>query len=201
LTPTIDFYFDFISPYGYLGAVGAAGVAARTGRSLRWRPMLLGISVLKVMGLKAAPDIPLKGDYAARDWPRCARLMGIPHAPDAPVRFASLTAMRAFHWLDQSDPSLAARFGQTIFHAHWGEGRDMSDLQAVSDEACLLGVDPDALSTAVASADVKDGLRTAVEHSLSLGVFGCPSFVVDGELFWGADRLDQVERWIVSGGW
>ncbi len=199
--PAIDFYFDFISPYGYLGAVGAAGVAARTGRRLRWRPMLLGISVLKVMGLKAAPDIPLKGDYAAHDWPRCARLMEIPHAPDAPVRFASLTAMRAFHWLDRSDPDLAADFGQAIFRAHWGEGRDMSSLQAICEEACGLGVDPDALSAAVSGMEVKEGLRAAVEESLALGVFGCPSFIVDGELFWGADRLDQVERWIVSGGW
>ena len=197
----IDFYFDFISPYGYLGAVGAADVAARTGRRLRWRPMLLGISVLKVMGLKAAPDIPLKGNYAAHDWPRCARLMGIPHAPNAPVRFASLTAMRAFFWLDRSDPGLAARFGQAIFRAHWGEGRDMSSLEAVRGEAGGLGVDPDALSVAVASSEVKDGLRAEVEASLALGVFGCPSFRVDGELFWGADRLDQVERWIVTGGW
>lgn len=198
---SLDFHFDLLSPYGYLGSVAVERMAARLGLTVRWRPMLLGISVLKVMGLKAGPDIPLKGDYAAHDWPRFARLLDIPHKSDAPVRFASLTAMRAFAWLDAGDPALAKRFASAIFRAHWADGRDMSSLEAVAAEAAGLGIDPTALKAAVASDVVKEALRVAVAESLAAGVFGCPSFIANGELFWGVDRLDQVERWIVTEGW
>lgn len=197
----IEFYFDFISPYAYLGSVGIERVAARHGRAVDWRPMLLGISVLKVMGLKPLPDTPLKGEYLNRDTPRFARYLGVPFSTAARTQFPPLPSARAFTWLKDRDAALAKRFGQRVFAAHWGEGRDMGSAEAVAAEAEALGVPRAELLAAIETDAVKQRLRAHVEASLAKGVFGAPTFIVDGEMFWGADRLDQVERWIATGGW
>jgi 2-hydroxychromene-2-carboxylate isomerase len=197
----ITFYFDFISPYAYLGSVGIERIAAKHGREVDWRPMLLGISMFKVMGLKAVPDTPLKGAYAAHDWPRLARYLGIVHASEAKTQFAPLPAARAFTWLKDRDPVLAKQLAEAIFRAHWGEGRDMGSAEAVADEARRLGIAREEVLAAMADAAVKARLRQHVESSLAKGVFGAPTFIVDGEMFWGADRLDQVDRWLEMGGW
>lgn len=79
----IEFYFDFISPYGYLAATRIETLAGRYGRTVEWRPFLLGVTVMEVMGLKPIMQTPLKSDYAAVDLPRMARLLGAPLAtPD-----------------------------------------------------------------------------------------------------------------------
>ncbi len=197
----IEFYFDFISPYAYLGSIGVERLAAKYHCEVLWRPMLLGVSVLKVMGLKGVPDTPLKSAYAAHDWLRFARLMEVPLAAHASIRMAPLPAMRAYTWLLDQDPGLAKRFAQAIYAAHWGEGRDMSDIEAVAATGATLGVRPQALMAASADEAVKARLRELVDASLARGVFGSPTFIVDGEMFWGADRLDQLDRWIQTGGW
>lgn len=201
MAATIEFYFDFISPYGYLGSFAIERVAARHGRAVDWRPMLLGVSVLKVMGLKAVPDTPLKSDYAAHDWPRFARLLGLPARADANPRMAPLPAARAFTWLRDRDPALAVRLAQSVYRAHWGEGRDMSTATAVAELGESLGIDAGEMTAAMADEAVKQRLREHVDAALARGVFGCPTFIVDGEMFWGADRADQVDRWLATGGW
>ncbi len=208
VTPTADsttdapilFYFDFVSPYGYLGAVAVERLAATLGRSVTWRPVLLGVTVLKIMGLKALPDTPLKRDYVRHDLDRYARLLDVPfHRASAPMQ--PLPAMRAFIWLAARDEALARRFGHAVFRAQWGEGRDMSSLDAVAALAESLGVDPVSLLAAIGSTPVKDALRVAVDAAVAAGVFGVPTFVVDGEMFWGTDRLPMLEQWIRTGGW
>jgi 2-hydroxychromene-2-carboxylate isomerase len=101
----LGFYFDFISPYAYLGSVGIERIAVKHGRVVDWRPMLLGISMFKVMGLKAIPDTPLKGPYVLRDLPRFARLLGIPFSENAVIKMAPLPALRAFAWAKDTEPA------------------------------------------------------------------------------------------------
>jgi 2-hydroxychromene-2-carboxylate isomerase len=198
---SIAFYFDFISPYAYLGSLGVEKIAAKHGREVDWRPTLLGVSVLRVMGLKPIPDTPLKGPYMLRDVPRFARLLGIPYSERAPIKMAPLPAARAFTWAKERDPQAAKRLGQAILHAHWGEGRDMSSPEAVAGLAESVGFRIGDVRAAIEDEMVKARLRQHVDAALAAGVFGTPTFVVDGEMFWGADRLDQVERWLVTGGW
>lgn len=204
MTPTatapILFYFDFLSPYGYLGSVAVERLGKRLGRRVEWRPVLLGITVLKVMGLKALPDTPLKRDYVFHDVARLARLLDIPlQRCAAPMK--SLNAMRAWTWFAMQDPGLALRFGQASFHAQWAEARDMSAPEAVAALAGQFGPRPADVLAAMESAAVKDALRTRVEEAVAAGVFGVPTFVVEGEMFWGVDRLPMLERWIETGGW
>lgn len=196
----IDFWFDFASPYGYLASLQVEQVAARGNRAVRWRPMLLG-AVFKTTGAAPLMRKPLHGEYMRRDVPRFARLIGAPLTwPDvAPI--GALAACRAFYWLEGRNPEQAKRFAQAVYHAHWGLGRDMGPVEAVAGVAVGVGVDPAELSEAVQRPEVKDKLRAVNEEAQAAGVFGSPFIVVDGEPFWGADRLDQVVRWLETAGW
>jgi 2-hydroxychromene-2-carboxylate isomerase len=127
--------------------------------------------------------------------------MGVPHDPAANIRMSPLPALRAFTWLKERDPALAKRFAQAVYRAHWAEGRDMSTAAAVAEVGAPLGIERGALVAATGDEAIKRRLREQVDASLAKGVFGCPTFIVRGEMFWGADRLDQVERWLSTGGW
>lgn len=196
----IDFYFDFSSPYGYLAAQSADGLGERQGVGIRWRPILLG-AVFKTTGAAPLVDLPLKGDYARRDMARAARRLGVPFTFPANFPFNSVAAGRAFYWLDEQDPVQARGFAKAIYHAVFGEGREMESPDAVADEAAKLGIDPDALKAALQDSEVKNRLRRAVETAIAKGVFGSPFFLVNGEPFWGHDRMHDVEEWIRTGGW
>ena len=197
----ISFYFDFMSPYAYLGSVGIERLAQEHGCVVDWRPILLGISVVKVMGLKELAKTPLKKEYVHHDVPRFARYLGIPfnRASDEPM--APLPAARAFVWLKARDPSAARKFAIEVFRAHWANGRDMSTAAAVAELASSVDIDPNTMLNAIAEEATKQRLKDAVEEAISTGVFGAPTFIVGGEMFWGADRLPMVGRWLETGGW
>lgn len=198
---TIAFYFDFMSPYAYLGSVGVERLAQKHGYDVDWRPMLLGISVVKVMGLKGVADTPLKRDYVRRDVVRLARYLDIPfnRATDGPM--TSLPAARAFVWLNERDPATARDFARAVFRAQWAEATDMSSPASVAALVASFGIEADQALAAIADETVKRHLREQVDASLSLGVFGAPTFLIGEELFWGVDRLPMVERWLETGGW
>ncbi len=202
----LHFYFDFISPFGYFASLRIDALAARHGRSVLWHPMLLGVSVMKVMGLKPLLDTPLKGPYTATDVRRYARLHGntLGRATDAPM-MNPLTTGRAFAWARRHHPDAAKALAQAMLHAYWVDGVDLSQ------PAALLGIAlPDdvlatfsaaELAAAAQSHEAAQLLRDEVDASLKAGVFGSPTVVVDGEMFWGVDKLEQVETWLARSGW
>jgi 2-hydroxychromene-2-carboxylate isomerase len=196
----IQFYFEFASPYGYLASLRIDEIAARHGRTIRWRPIMLG-AALRLTGGGPNAALPLKGPYLLRDAPRSARLAGAAFRLPPVMPMNSLAASRAFWWLDADDAALAKSLARAIFAAHWGEGRDMSTAEQVAEAAAPLGIDRDVLRAAVQRPEIKEKLRAETDRSIELGVFGSPFIFVDGEPFWGHDRLDQVERWLATGGW
>ena len=196
----VDFYFDFSSPYGYLAAGRIDDIAARHGRAVNWRPILLG-AVFKITGQQPLTAIPLKGAYSKHDLYRSARLYRMPF--EIPTRFplATTGACRVFYHVSDHDPALGRRLALAIFKAYFSEDRDISSPEVVADIAVHLGVDKNGLDTALNDPALKDRLRSEVEAATARGVFGSPYIIVDDEPFWGADRLDHVERWLASGGW
>ena len=196
----IAFYFDFSSPYGYLAALRIDELAAKHGRAVAWKPMLLGVS-FKATGSEPLMNIPLKGDYSRRDLARTARLQGVPFAIPEPFPFMSVAACRAFYWLDDRDPAKARALAKALYRAAFAEGRVISDAQGVTAVASELGIDGDALAAALKDPAIKQRLRDEVDDTLAKEIFGSPYFVVDGEPFWGNDRLDQIDRWLETGGW
>ena len=200
MSEPIQFYFDFSSPYGYFAALKIDSLAAGFERQVRWRPMMLG-AAMKVTGAKPLAEIELKGDYCKRDWDRLARYMEVPWTLPDPFPIATLAAARAFYWLDDDDPALAKRFAQAAYHTYFGEGRDITDPETVAGFAEPLGIDRDALLTAVRDPAIKQRLKDETAEAIGNGVFGSPFIVIDGEPFWGADRLWMIRRWLKSGGW
>jgi 2-hydroxychromene-2-carboxylate isomerase len=196
----IDFYFEFASPYGYLASTRIDALAGRHGREASWHPIMLG-AAFKETGAKPLNHTPLKAPYLHRDLPRFARLLDVPFREPPVMPVNSLAASRAFVWLQPENPALAKQLAKAVLHAHWGLGRDIGSAGQVAEIAGGLGVDRQALLDAVGDQRIKDRLREQTQAAIERGVFGSPFVFVDGEPFWGADRLDQVERWLAAGGW
>lgn len=194
----ILFYFDFSSPYAYLAAKRIDGVAARHGRTVDWRPFLLGV-FFKENGGRPLTEYPLKGDYSRHDFARSARRHGIPFRMPAIFPRPSTLAMRAALWIKQRDRARARIFCEAVFDAYFQHGRDIADpavlLDLAGDLAPALaeGLDDPALK-ALARAETEAAIHQA-------GVFGAPYIVVDGEPFWGNDRLEMIDEWLTRGGW
>lgn len=196
------FYFDFISPFGYFASLRVEALAARHGRTVDWHAMLLGVSVMKVMGLKPLLDTPLKGDYIRRDAQRYMRRHGLvlKRRLDDPV-MDPRAAGRAFHCVKHHHPAMAAPLAHALYDAYWAQGRDLSTADAIADIALPEGLDPGWLRAAIASDEAATLLRSAVDASLKAGIFGSPTLVVDGEPFWGVQTLELAEEWMQRGGW
>ncbi|OSZ75586.1 2-hydroxychromene-2-carboxylate isomerase [Hydrogenophaga sp. IBVHS1] len=198
----IDFYFDFLSMYGYFASLRIEAIAARHGRSVRWHSMLLGVSVMKTMGLKPLLETPLKGDYVVRDSLRYVRKHGLQLArqPADPMMDPRPVA-RAFYWLRHNHPGTETSFAKEALDRYWRLAQDLGKPERVAEIAPLLGLEVAALREGMESDIARDELRNAVAVSLERGVFGSPFFIVDREPFWGSDRLEQLDDWLATGGW
>jgi 2-hydroxychromene-2-carboxylate isomerase len=198
----LNFYFDFISPFGYFASLRIDELANRHGRTVQWHPMLLGVSVMKVMGLKPLLDTPLKGPYTRRDVQRYARLHGIHLGRDfdAPPTHP-LTMARAFCWAAKYHPGASVALAKAMLHAYWIFGADLSAPESLGHIALPSAIRADEVIAAVQSEEAARLLRAEVRTSLAAGIFGSPTVVVDGEPFWGIDKFSEIEHWLATGGW
>jgi 2-hydroxychromene-2-carboxylate isomerase len=195
----IDFYFDFSSPYGYLASEKIDNLAARFDREVVWHPMLLGVA-FKTTGSTPLPQVPLKGEYSVRDFARSARFLGLAYRHPSVFPVATQSVARVFLWLDEHDRDLAKDFAHACLRAYFAEGINISEMETLVSIASSLGIDSDALNHTLNGAAIKERLKGEVNEALARGVFGSPFFFVDGEPFWGVDRLPQVEQWLATGG-
>ena len=200
MAAAIDFYFDFSSPYGYFASTRIDAVAARHGRTARWRPYLMGIA-LRATGRRPLVEHPLMAEYARHDMERSARHLGVAFRFPDPFPVASVGACRAYYWLAERDAGEAKRAAQALYRAYFVDGRDISRDDTVIDTVAALGVAHSELEAALADPAVKERLRRETDAAIAARVFGSPFFIVDGEPFWGNDRIEQLERWLESGGW
>jgi 2-hydroxychromene-2-carboxylate isomerase len=196
----VDFYFEFSSPYGYIATQLAEDFEKRIGRPLRWRPILLG-PVFKLTGQSPLTEVPLKGEYSKRDFQRSAGLHKVAYKQPAKFPIGTVAAMRAFYWVADRDPALARKLAKALYAAYFVDGIDIGAAPAVIDVAKGVGVDATALSAALEDPALKERAKKEVEGAIAAGVFGSPFFIVDGEPFWGVDRMPMMEQWIRTGGW
>jgi len=196
----IEFWFDFASGYAYFAALEIEALAARYGRTALWRPFTLG-AAFKVTGAQGLSRTPLKREYAWHDWQRLARLKGVPFNPPRDHPKVGLPAIRAFYHLEHKDPHAAARLAKHIIVGYFREGLDTDDPNAIAHLASLLGLDPGMMLAGMVDPEIKAIARWHGEEAVARGVFGSPRIFVDGEPFWGADRLPMVERWLAEGAW
>jgi len=196
----IDFYFEFSSPYGYIASQLADDFEKRVGRPFRWRPFLLG-PVFRITGQPPLVEIPMKGEYSKHDFLRSARMHKVPYRHPAKFPIGTVAAMRSFYWLDDRDPAQARRLAKALYKAYFADGIDISAPAAVIDIAKSAGVEGAALAAALEDPALKERAKKEVDGAIAANVFGSPFFIVDGESFWGVDRMPMLEEWIRTGGW
>ena len=200
MASAIDFYFDFSSPYGYLAAEMIEALGKRVNRAVNWHPILLGV-VFKATGGQPLTMAPMKGPYSENDFRRSAAFYGIPYQAPSVFPIAAQNPARAVLWMQEKHPAHAKKFTLELYRAFFRSDRDISKLDVIGDIAAGLGYSADEVVAATQSDEIKGTLKTNVEGAMAKGIFGSPFFIVDGEQFWGADRLPMMEQWISRGGW
>jgi 2-hydroxychromene-2-carboxylate isomerase len=200
MSSSIDFYFDFSSPYGYFASTRLDAIARRHGATVRWRPVMLGL-IFPFTGGQPLASIPVKGEYGIRDIARCARFHGIAFQFPAPFPISTQAPAKSFYFASDQDSARAEQLAHALYRAYMVEGRDISDPEVTADVASENGYDRALIRDALRDPALKQRVRSETEAALARGVFGSPFVMVDGEPFWGFDRLDQVDRWLETGGW
>ncbi len=192
----IDFYFDFSSSYSYIGQHKLQALADEHGRKVRWKPVALG-AIFKSLGSGPhSPETP-KGAYVWKDVERSAADAGLPYQWPKPFPFNSLMVARIFYYIAEKDEAKAVEWGRAVFDASFGRGKDCSDSSELAVIAKKLNLDADELLDASNQDAIKQKLKQATAEAMQKGVFGAPTFFVDGDMYWGADRVDQIHRHLV----
>jgi 2-hydroxychromene-2-carboxylate isomerase/NAD(P)H-dependent FMN reductase len=197
--PRIEVWFDFTSTYSYLAVSRVEELARRSGVEAVWRPFLLG-PIFQKQGWSDSPFnvYPVKGKYMWRDLEReCARASpSLPFLrPSAFPRNGVRAARVAI--AGETEP-WCGRFVQAVFQANFAEDRDIGSSEVLAAILRELGLAADETIARAESTDQKPKLRRQTERAEELGIFGAPTFVVGGEIFWGNDRLEQAIAWARS---
>jgi 2-hydroxychromene-2-carboxylate isomerase len=192
MTKTVEFYFDFGSPYSYLAYKALPMIAAARGAQIVWRPMLLG-GVFKATGNHSPAEIPAKSKWMHRDMERWAARYGAAFTRNPHFPINTLTLMRGATGMQMRGPEFH-KYVEVIFQAMWAEPRNLGDPQELAAVLRRAGFDPDAVLSLVNDPAVKERLKKDTEEAVARGVFGAPTFFVGEEMFWGQDRLDFVDE-------
>lgn len=189
LSPPV-FYFDLGSPYAYLAAERISGLFSEAGLAQpEWQPILLG-GLFKRFGRDSWANGPGRSEGMA-EVERRAAAHGLPPIvwPD-PWPGNTLTAMRVATFAKQTGRTVA--FALAAFRQAFAAGRDLSEANNVLLAAAACEMHPRALTKAIETDLVKGALREATDRAAERGVFGVPSLLVDGDVFWGDDRLEEA---------
>lgn len=198
----VEFYYDLVSPYSYLAYTQLGGIREEHGAELVLKPMLLG-AVHKAAGIKAPIEIKAKSRYQLRDIHRWADYYEVPLQFPDPFPFRTLKTMRAAMYCNERGQQEA--FTREAFDLYWQEGGAPKGLDGtdengpIAEVARRIGADPEEILEGAGAQENKRALKDATEEALERGVFGAPAFFVDGEMFWGNDRLHFVEAALSRG--
>jgi 2-hydroxychromene-2-carboxylate isomerase len=193
MSKTLEYYFDFGSPAAYLAFTQLPALAADTGATVLWRPMLLG-GVFAATGNASPASVPAKGKYMFRDFARFAQRYGVPFKFNPFFPINTLTLMRIAAGLQLREDPRFADFCAVVFRAIWVEKQNMNDAPTVAGVLQASGLDAPVLLALASEQTVKDQLKAATESAVARGVFGAPTFFVEDQMFWGQDRLDFVRE-------
>ena len=187
---TLEFYYDYGSPYSYLADTQVEAIAKRAGASLARKPMLLG-GVFKATGNASPMTVELKSKWSAFDMPMWARHYGVPfnRNPFFPVNTLALMRGAVAAEID----GLFEQYHPAMYKAMWVDGRNLNDINEVAAVLTEAGLDARKFSQRIQDQDVKDRLKATTDDAVGRGVFGAPTMFVENMMFFGNDRLPFVE--------
>jgi 2-hydroxychromene-2-carboxylate isomerase len=192
MTPqTLDFWYEFASPYAYLSAQRIDGLARESGVDVRYRPFLLG-PIFRSQGWTTSPFnlYPAKGAYMWRDVARRAAQHGIAFRQPQKFPVYSLYATRIA--LLAADEEWCLPFVRSVFRANFVDDQDIGDPDCIERLLVELGIDGATVLRDASAEEIKDQLRAQTEQAMDMGIFGAPTFMVGDEMFWGDDRLEDA---------
>ena len=192
MSKTLEFYFDFGSPTAYLAHKRLQQLSAQYDLLIDYKPMLLG-AVFKATGNTTPVAIPAKGQYMlAHDLPRFARRYNVPLNINPHFPINTLHLMRAAIAAQRLDCMPA--YVDAMFDAVWVDGKNMGELDVIAQTLADAELDSEALMALSQDPEVKAQLISNTEAAVERGIFGAPTLFMDGEMYFGQDRLDFVEE-------
>jgi 2-hydroxychromene-2-carboxylate isomerase len=190
MSKQVEFFFDVGSPASYLAWKQLASIAQRHNAEIVWRPMLLG-AVFQAVGNTSPAAVPAKGAYMLKDLKRFSAIYDVPFCfnPFFPVNTMQLMrGVTAYLGTSKFESYLSA-----IFNALWAEKLNMESPEVVAEVLSKVGIEATDFKVRISEPEVKARLKSSTEEAVARGVFGAPSFFVNGEMFFGQDRLSFVE--------
>ena len=195
--PTVTFYFDIHSPWSYLASVLVGPLARRRGARIEWRPIHLANLMDRIGGLRPLEQTPARVAWYKQDIADRMAQHGLPYDPHPDYPLRPSRALRCC--VHAAERGCADAFVGAVMRGYWFEKKDISDLavlQAMADEA---GLGPRPVADIVGDGAIKDAVAGNADDAIARGVFGVPSFLFDGKLFFGSDRMDlldvALDRW------
>jgi 2-hydroxychromene-2-carboxylate isomerase len=189
----VEFWFDLGSPAAYIAWHRLPKIAAEEGATIDYRPMLLG-GVFQATGNQSPMMVAAKGKYMQDDLARFAQRDGTAyrHNPHFPIN--TLTLMRGAVAMQMREPARLLPYADAVYRAIWADGKDMNDPAVVGAVLHAAGFDPQQVLAQTQDPQVKDRLKAVTAEAVARGVFGAPTFFVNGTMYWGQDRLDFVQQ-------
>jgi 2-hydroxychromene-2-carboxylate isomerase len=196
----LEFWFEFASTYSYLAVTRIAALCSDAGVPIAWEPFLLG-PIFTEQGWDDSPFnvYPVKGRYMWRDMERLCAGYGIPFAKPSRFPRSGLIAARVACLAKVTSEPWLPGFVRDVFRANFAEDREIGDAAEVRSILDEIGLPGAHIIELAHSPDNKRRLHEQSRRAADLGIFGAPSFVVDGELFWGNDRLEDALSWAIQG--
>jgi len=187
---TLEFYYDYGSPYSYLADTQVEAIAKRAGATLVRKPMLLG-GVFKATSNASPMTVEQKSKWSAFDLPMWAKHYGVPFQRNLffPVNTLALMRGAAAAQID----GLFERYHPAVYKAMWVDGRNLNDIAEVAKVLTTAGLDAQKFGNRIQDQDVKDRLKVTTDEAVARGVFGAPTSFVGDMMFFGNDRLPFVE--------
>jgi 2-hydroxychromene-2-carboxylate isomerase len=190
---TLEFFFDYGSPYSYLANSQLSGLAERTGSDIVYRPMLLG-GVFKATGNRSPAQEPVeaKRRYGGVEMRRFVTHYGVVFQPNPFFPINTLPIMRAS--VAAQHTAVFERFHAAVYPAFWAQGLNLGEAQVLGSVLEEAGLEARHLLELSTHPDVKQELRATTDEAVERGAFGAPTFFVGSDMFFGADRLPFVEQ-------
>ena len=192
-SPSLEFWFEFASTYSHVAAQRIEAAARAAGVPVLWRPFLLG-PIFKQQGWNDSPfNIYLaKGAYMWKDMERQCAKHGVPFRKPTQFPRPSLLATRIALTLESS-PALVGEFVRRVYLANFRDDADTTSNDVIRGVLQSMALpDADAVLERATSNETKERLRQRSEEAMARGIFGAPTFLIDSELYWGNDRLEDA---------
>ena len=194
MAKTLEFYFDYISPYSHIANAAVKQLKDRTGATVEIKPMFLG-AVMQATGNRPPGMVPAKNAYMLKDLNRCAARYGLsirmnPHFPMVNTR----GLLRATIGM-ANDPAEQQRFIDACFRHMWQTPEPLNPGEEASVEAMCEaeGFDFTEIQRLAEEESNKAAMKENTDTAIARGAFGSPTFFVGDEMFFGHDRLDYAE--------